>query len=78
MVTRSILGTVRIHRKFWALAAFPVLLILGSGCGGISASQSISPATFFMPGLMQATPPTVDPLAPALMPDQPIRVANAQ
>jgi len=29
----------------------------GAGCGGINASQSVSPASFLLPGLMQATPP---------------------
>lgn len=29
------------------------LLLLVSGCGGISGSHSVSPATFFLPGLGQ-------------------------
>jgi hypothetical protein len=31
-----------------------------AGCGGFSASRSVSPATFFLPGLMQTVPPTTD------------------
>jgi hypothetical protein len=38
----------------------PVLLFL-TGCGGLSASKSISPASFFLPGLLQAAPQPVNP-----------------
>ena len=34
-----------------------VLALVGAGCGGINASQSVSPASFFLPGLLQVTPP---------------------
>ncbi len=37
------------------LAAF--IAILGVGCGGINASHSVSPASFFLPGLLKADPP---------------------
>jgi hypothetical protein len=34
-----------------------VALVLGcTGCGGISASQSVSPASFFLPGILKAEP----------------------
>ena len=32
------------------------VLLAGSGCGGITASHSISPATFFLPGFGQNVP----------------------
>jgi hypothetical protein len=35
-----------------------LLLLLVAGCGGISASHSVSPATFLLPGLGQLTPET--------------------
>ncbi len=35
----------------------PVLALLVAGCGGINASQGVSPASFFLPGLMRADPP---------------------
>jgi len=38
------------------LTAVPMLLLLGTGCGGINANGSISPASFFLPGLMQNRP----------------------
>jgi len=30
------------------------LVLAGTGCGGINASQTVSPATFFLPGLLKA------------------------
>jgi hypothetical protein len=35
------------------LAAFSLLL---AGCGGISASRTISPLDFFLPGIIKADP----------------------
>jgi hypothetical protein len=40
---------------------FGSLLSLGAGCSGINASQSVSPATFLLPGLMQVNPPPAHP-----------------
>jgi hypothetical protein len=37
------------------------LALLSAGCSGINASKSISPATFLLPGLMQADPPPAQP-----------------
>ena len=36
--------------------------LLGVGCGGINASQSVSPASFFLPGLLKACPPSTNSL----------------
>jgi hypothetical protein len=46
------------------------VLLLGAGCSGINTTQSVSPATFLLPGLMQATPPLAHPdhLLPAAVP----------
>ncbi len=52
---------VRLNWKFLRLAALPVLLMLVAGCSGIRASGSASPASFFLPGLLQADPPPADP-----------------
>ena len=35
-----------------------MLAALGCGCGGISASKTISPMDFFLPGILRNTPPT--------------------
>jgi hypothetical protein len=39
----------------------PVLVLSVAGCGGISATKSISPASFLIPGFLKATPPPANP-----------------
>jgi hypothetical protein len=39
----------------------PVLLLFLTGCGGLTASKSISPASFFLPGILKADPQPVSP-----------------
>jgi len=34
------------------------LTLFSAGCSGINASGSVSPATFLLPGLMKADPPS--------------------
>jgi len=51
---------VRLIWNFRWLALATALPLLLAGCGGIAASQSVSPASFFLPGLMQALPPVAD------------------
>jgi hypothetical protein len=46
------------------LAALFVVSVLGGGCSGINASQSVSPATFLLPGLLKADPGPEDSTAP--------------
>ena len=43
------------------LAGCGGLVLLSAGCSGINASKSVSPATFLLPGLLQADPPTAHP-----------------
>ena len=33
------------------------LSLAGAGCSGINTGATVSPATFFLPGLMKADPP---------------------
>lgn len=35
------------------MAMLPVLALVGAGCGGINASQSVSPASFLLPGIIR-------------------------
>jgi len=42
------------------LAMLAALVPAGTGCGGINASQTVSPATFFLPGLLKADPPSTN------------------
>jgi hypothetical protein len=52
------LDVVRLNCKTLRLAVLiPVLVLAGAGCSGVSTSQSVSPATFLLPGLLQADPP---------------------
>jgi len=52
---------VRLHWKILRLALCPALLLPGAGCGGITVSKSVSPASFLLPGLLQADPPPAPP-----------------
>jgi hypothetical protein len=47
---------VKLDGKLFWLTLCPALVVLGAGCSGINASQSVSPASFFLPGLGQAPP----------------------
>lgn len=50
------------------MLCIPALVFLGAGCSGINTTQSVSPATFLLPGLLQANPPPEqlpEPAAPA-------------
>jgi hypothetical protein len=40
-------------KALWLATLLPVIALLGTGCGGIQASQGVSPASFFLPGLLQ-------------------------
>ena len=37
------------------------VMLLGAGCSGINQTHSVSPASFFMPGLMQNDPKPPQP-----------------
>jgi hypothetical protein len=63
-----ILRGVRLELKSFWLALLTVAGVLVTGCGGITASKSISPASFFIPGLGEARPAPASspvPSAPA-------------
>jgi hypothetical protein len=49
------------------------LALGGTGCGGINASQSVSPASFFLPGLLKADLPATN--APVALPENSREVA---
>jgi hypothetical protein len=53
------------------LAALPLV----TGCSGINTTQSVSPATFFLPGLLKNDAPTN---APSLSPPNSIEIAAAR
>jgi len=43
------------------LALLAMLALLDAGCSGINTGASVSPASFFLPGLMKANPPASTP-----------------
>jgi hypothetical protein len=49
---------VRLNWNLSRLAMLAFLTLSAAGCSGINAGTSVSPASFFMPGLMKADPPT--------------------
>lgn len=53
------------------LAIASLLVLSGAGCGGVSASKSVSPLDFLLPGLMKADPPahpSIEPV-PVMVPE---------
>jgi hypothetical protein len=55
---------VKLNWNFLWLAMLAVLALSTAGCGGISAGQTISPASFFLPGLLKNDAPTNAPVTP--------------
>jgi hypothetical protein len=51
---------VRLNWNFLRLAMLAALVLSGAGCSGINAGTTVSPASFFLPGLMKADPPPAD------------------
>ncbi len=54
-----------------------VLALVGVGCGGINASQSVSPASFFLPGIMKVDSPAATN-APVAVSDVSNQLAQAR
>jgi len=64
---------VKLVRKILPLTLLSVSVLMGAGCTGINASHSVSPASFFLPGLIQVEPEY--PVLPADQDAQPVLVA---
>jgi hypothetical protein len=47
---------MKCYRQLGLLATAVALMWCVTGCGGLTASRSISPATFLLPGLVEAAP----------------------
>ena len=55
-----------LDRKYFRLIVLvPVVGLLAAGCTGINTSQSISPATFLMPGFFGQVPLSAQSPVPA-------------
>jgi hypothetical protein len=59
------------------LAIPAALALLGAGCGGINGSESVSPASFFLPGLLKNDVPA-QTNAPVVAPDLSNQLAQAR
>jgi len=58
------------------LAMLLVLGLCAAGCSGVHQSGSVSPASFFLPGIMKADPPKT--MNPGLLPAPAAQLASAQ
>ncbi len=74
----SILAEVTVNWNMLFLALALAAALAGSGCSGINASGSVSPASFFLPGLLQNEPANPDPTIPFPAPDQASILAQAR
>jgi hypothetical protein len=52
---------VKIICRLLPLLGLAFVLLTSAGCGGIQATGSVSPASFFLPGLGQAPAQPVEP-----------------
>jgi hypothetical protein len=71
-------GRVRLNWNWLRLAMLAMTLAwFGTGCAGINAGGTVSPATFFLPGLMKAEPlPATN--APCRLPESSPEFAQAR
>jgi hypothetical protein len=58
------------------LVLLPAASLLVSGCGGIAASQAISPLDFLLPGILKNDVPQTN--APLVVIERPAEVASAR
>jgi len=65
---------VRVGSITKCLALAAVVLGLGTGCGGIAATQSVSPLMFFLPGLVETRPGSPQ-IVPVMRAAAPARIA---
>jgi len=78
-VVQTYTRDVKSTQKAFGVAIVAAVAVLGMGCGGISTSQSISPASFFLPGLLQnkSKVEEVAPIAGTPQPEQAQSVAQS-
>ena len=70
---------VRICWKSLCLALLPTATLLLGGCGGISASKTVSPLDFLLPGMggfIKADPPQTN--APVVLTKDGVQIASVR
>jgi hypothetical protein len=67
---------VRISWKILGLALCAAGSLLLGGCGGLAASQTISPLDFLLPGILKADPPQTN--APVVVAQEPVEIASVR
>jgi hypothetical protein len=67
---------VRISWKFPGLALLLAGPLLLAGCGGISASRTVSPLDFILPGILRADPPQTN--APVALTRDTVQIASVR
>jgi hypothetical protein len=67
---------VRISWKFLCLATLSAGSLLLAGCGGVSASRTVSPLDFLLPGIIRADSPQTN--APVAMVQNPVEIASVR
>jgi hypothetical protein len=53
---------VKLNWNFMLFAFLTAIALSGVGCSGVNTGASVSPAEFFVPGLLKADPPKASPL----------------
>jgi hypothetical protein len=69
------MGSVRLNWKKLRFAALPALVLLGAGCGGFSASRTVSPLDFILPGVLKADAAPAAPDQATPVPTPPLELA---
>lgn len=59
---------MKLGRRLTLVAGAAAAGLLMTGCGGVNATGSVSPATFLLPGILYKTP-EVKPLDPVRAPE---------
>jgi hypothetical protein len=67
---------MRLIRKWMVACGIIGTAVVLTGCSGINASPSVSPASFILPGLLQA--PTVPDKPPVVLIDEGAAVPDRQ
>ena len=62
------------------MAMLTLVALAGAGCGGIRASHTVSPASFFLPGLLKAGPPSTNslPFLPVMQAENSTQIASVR